>query len=321
MWLVRPIRNSRAVSSKVETRRQQLTLGAIVLSIAISGCASKAPPQTDQAFFRNEYALDTHGRKTWFDHLVEVDPGGIKTTLAPDYDQVAPERIAVLPFADNGGAQYVVDKIALTHRKGDEQADWAWTDSNRLRRAVDGYLSEREFLVENMIQVDQVMKRHNIRNEEELKKVPPETLGRWLGVDAVVYGEVTHYEAWYAALVSAYQVGVNVRMVSTHDGRELFAADGSRYSVDLRPAFDPVDILVNSGLSLLELRDVTLARAEEENAREIVLRIPRSERLQNQLMEEASATPEPPAEESIQMVAAPRIPSDVQPASMTYVSP
>jgi hypothetical protein len=53
-------------------------------------------------------------------------------------------------------------------------------------------------------------------------------------------------------------------------------------------AFDPLGIAINSGLSLLELRDVTLARAEEEAAREIVLRIPRSQRLQSQLIEEVS---------------------------------
>jgi hypothetical protein len=53
------------------------------------------------------------------------------------------------------------------------------------------------------------------------------------------------------------------------------------------PAFDPMDIAINSGLTLLELRDVTLARAEEEAAREIVLRIPRSEKLRAELVEQA----------------------------------
>jgi hypothetical protein len=109
------------------------------------------------------------------------------------------------------------------------------------------------------------------------------------GVDAVVYGEVTHYESFYAALVSAWQVAANVQMVSTHNGEALFVATGSRYAVDLMPAFDPIDIAINSGLTLLELRDVTLARAEEEDTREIVLRIPRSSRLEAQLIEEAQS--------------------------------
>jgi hypothetical protein len=259
----------------------------IVGSVALSGCASTKANYDDRTFFRNEEGLETHGRKTWFDHLVELDPGGLKTHLAADYDQAAPEKIAVLPFTDRGNAQFVVDKIALTHRTDGEQADWAWTDANRMRRAVNGYLASREFLEANIIQVDAILQAHGIDSEKKLAQVPPQTLGKWLGVDAVVYGDVLHYDAYYAFLMSAWQVGADVKMVSTNNGEELFSADGSRYSVNFMPAFDPVDIAINSGLSLLELRDVTLARAEEEDAREIVLRIPRSEKLKSELIEEA----------------------------------
>jgi len=259
----------------------------IVGSIALTGCSQTAPKYDQRTFFREEQGLDTHGRKTWFDHLVELDPGNLNTHVAADYDQLAPERIAVLPFTDRGSAQFVVDKIPLTHRTDGEQADWAWTDANRMRRSVNGYLASREFLEANMIQVDEILKEHGIDSEQKLEKVPPQMLGKWLGVDAVVYGNIHHYDAYYVFLLSAWQVGANVRMVSTHNGEELFSADGSRYSVNFMPAFDPMDIAINSGLSLLELRDVTLARAEEEDAREIVLRLPRSEKLKDELIEEA----------------------------------
>jgi hypothetical protein len=262
------------------------TVVLVLGSVGLGGCS-----QTDREsrpFFRHEYGLDSHGRKTWFDHVVELDPGRMKTSIAPDYEAVAPQTIAVLPFSDRGSANYVVDKIPLTHRNTDERADWAWTDANRMRRAVTGYLATREFIEGNLIQIDAVLKQHGIDSGEKLAQVPPATLGKWLGVDAVIYGEVTRYEAYYALLVSAWQVGADVRMVSTRTGQELFSATGSRYSVNLQLAFDPLGIAINSGLSLLELRDVTLARAEEEAAREIVLRIPRSQRLQSQLIEEAS---------------------------------
>ncbi len=259
--------------------------GLLILGSALSGCASQTNYQ-DRTFFRDEYGLDTHGRKTWFDRAVELDPGQLKIHTADDYEQAAPARIAVLPFADRGSAQFVVDKIPLTHRDGQEQADWAWTDGNRMRRAVNGFLASREFLDANLIQVDAVLRQHKIDSEEKLMQVPPQTLGKWLGVDAVVYGEVTHYDAYYAFLLSGWQVGANIRMVSTHNGEELFSAEGSRYDVDFSPAFDPVDIAINSGFSLLQLRDVELARAEEEDAREIVLRLPRSEKLKSELIEE-----------------------------------
>ncbi|MFZ0660656.1 MAG: hypothetical protein WAM05_18190, partial [Candidatus Binataceae bacterium] len=116
---------------------------------------------------------------------------------------------------------------------------------------------------------------------------PPQTLGKWLGVDAVVYGRITHYEAYYAGLISAWQVSADVKMVSTQDGEQIFAAQGSRYDVNLQPAWDPIDIAINSAMGLLQLRDIELARSEEDDAREIVLRIPRSQRLERNLVEEA----------------------------------
>lgn len=276
----------RSGSCRTILRHIPLALVSLAILGPLAGCGTQTNYQ-DRTFFRDEYGLETHGRKTWFDHLVELDPGVPRTQVAANYEQDAPAKIAVLPFADRGSAQYVVDKIPLTHRNDGEQADWSWTDGNRMRRSFDGYLASREFLVANLIQVDAILRQHGINTEEKLDQVPPQTLGKWLGVDAVVYGEVTHYEAFYALLISGWQVGANVKMASTHTGEQLFAAKGSRYAVNFAPAFDPVDIAINSGLSLLELRDVTLARAEEEDAREIALRIPRSEKLKNALVEEA----------------------------------
>src|SRR3984893_14168187 len=148
----------------------------VVSSFVLSGCASTKSNYDERTFFRDEQGLETHGRKTWFDHLVELDPGALKVHLAADYEQAAPQKIAVLPFSDRGNAQFVVDKISLTHRTDGEQADWAWTDANRMRRAVNGYLASREFVEANMIQVDAILKEHGIDSEKKLEQVPPKTL-------------------------------------------------------------------------------------------------------------------------------------------------
>jgi Putative bacterial lipoprotein (DUF799) len=165
------------------------------------------------------------------------------------------------------------------------------------------------------------MKEHRIYDATSLARISPQALGQLLGVDAVVYGEVTHYEAYYLALVSAYQVGVRIRTVSTHDGRELFSAEGSRYDVDVAPAFDPVDIAINSAFTLLQLRDIVLARAEDESAREIILRIPRSQRLQDELIEEASEAPSQAKQEDVATLlrdSGPQLRYDIEHASATH---
>ncbi len=252
-----------------------------------AGCSTQN--QETRPFFLPEQGIESHGRKTWFDHLVELDPGRVHFQVAADYADDPPERIAVLPFTDHGSAQYVVDKIPLTFRDAQRRQEWAWTYANRLRRSFTGELAEREFVVIPLVGIDTVLADHGINDWENLQAVPSEQLGRWLGADTVVYGEVLHYEAYYAFLVSGWNVGVRVRVVSTRDGHELFSATDKRFSVDLQPAFDPMSIAINSGLSLLELRDVTLARAEDEVSREIAFRIPVSSRALADLQEAARA--------------------------------
>ena len=79
-------------------------------------------------------------------------------------------------------------------------------------------------------------------------------------------------------------------MVSTHNGEQLVSFYGSRYDMNFSPALDPEDILINSAESLLQLRDVELARSEQEVCRELVLRIPVSENLRLQISREALET-------------------------------
>jgi hypothetical protein len=263
-----------------------LLLSAVVIPLA--GCASTSPDTGEaRPFYQKEHLVTQHGRKTWFDRVVELDPGGLEVDMKDDYLNRPPAVIAPMPFTDRGSAQYVVDKIPLTFRNEEERNQWAWTDAQRLRRAMVGYLSEREFDVVNPIKVDAVLKKHGINNDDQLHDVSVLTLGRWFDCDAVLYGQVNHYEAFYFGPLAGYIVGVDARLVSTHDGETLMRSSGSRYAVNFLPALDLQDILINSAESLLQLRDVVLARSEEEVARELVLRIPPSDKLRAQMQRQA----------------------------------
>lgn len=261
----------------------------VVLMGAVAGCA--ANNYEARPFFQHEYGVETHGRKTLLDRIVETDPGGFKVYVSPGYFLAPPERLAVLPFEDLGSANFVVDKIALTDRGRQQRFNWAWTDSQRLRRAMQGYLSQREFVMANLIGVDAVLKSHGIKTPRQLYSLAPQQLGRWLGVDAVVYGKVLNYDGYYLFLVAAWHVGIEVRIVSTHTGQTLIHATGNRYDVQVLPAIDIQDMAINSLQNLLQLRDINLARSEEEACREVVLRIPVSAKLEELLAQQAVAQP------------------------------
>jgi hypothetical protein len=247
-----------------------------MLLVLLTGCASTQPQS--RPFFQPEQEVATHGRKAWYDRVLEADPGFGSVMVAGDYQERPPRKIAVLPFADHGNGDYLLDKIQVKPRSEEERNKWAWTHANRVRRALTGELATREFFIVPLLTIDAVLADRGITSWVQLNAVPSEELGRWLDADTVVYGELLSYEAYYAFLVSAWRVSARVRMVSTLDGHEIFSCTNRRYSSTVLPAIDPIDIAINSVLSLIQLRDISLARTEYEVGREIVLRLPKAER-------------------------------------------
>ena len=257
--------------------RCQLEVLLILLAL-LGGCASTQHQQPQsRPFFLTEEEVATHGRKTWFDRLYETDPGGVACESAGDYQERPPRKIAVLPFVDQGTGSYLVNKVSIKTRNEEELNRWSWTHTNRVRRALAGELATREFLIVPLFTVDAVLASHGITDRDKLKAVPPEELGRWLDADTVVYGELLSYEAYYAFLVAAWKVKAGVKMVSTQDGHEIFSCTDLRYSSSVTVVIDPIDIGINSVVSLFALRDITLARAEYEVGREIALGLPRAQ--------------------------------------------
>ena len=252
-----------------------LAVGAVML---LSGCSAAVPEYKSRPFFLNEEEVATHGRKAWYDRIIELDPGGAEFTVAANYQQAPPKNIAVLPFTDLGDGNFVVDNIPLIPRNDEERARFGWSHANRLRRAFAGDLATREFTITPLLAIDAVLTERGISDFDKLSTVSPMEIGHWLHADALVYGEVTDYKAYYGFLIDAWRVAARVRMVSTRDGHELFACTDARYSTNLTPVIDPIDIGINSVMNLFDLRDITLARAEYEVGREIVLRLPVAER-------------------------------------------
>src|SRR5262249_6023145 len=138
---------------RIYTRQVTYWLAYLVVTIlACAGCATVS--YQERPFFLQEQGLETHGRKTWFDRLVEFDPGKTQFQVAADYAQDPPRRIAILPFVDRGSANFVVNKIPLSFRDKKEQEEWAWTYANRLRRDLTGYLAQQEVTVVNLLNID-----------------------------------------------------------------------------------------------------------------------------------------------------------------------
>jgi hypothetical protein len=75
--------------------------------VVIAGCSTTntAPQYQTRPFFLSEEDTATHGRKSWFDRIIETDPGVTDYVVAADYQEQPPRRIAVLPFVDHGNGE------------------------------------------------------------------------------------------------------------------------------------------------------------------------------------------------------------------------
>ena len=120
-----------------------MILGMLPLALSLlAGCSTASTQYKSRPFFLSEEEVATHGRKAWYDRIVELDPGRAEFTVAADYQQAPPKKIAVLPFTDLGQGEYVVDKLPLLPRSDQERARWGWSHANHVRRAFAGSVAK-----------------------------------------------------------------------------------------------------------------------------------------------------------------------------------
>lgn len=74
---------------------------------------------------------------------------------------------------------------------------WNWTYANRVRRFFFGHFSAREFEDIDIRFIDKVLQGLGISTPNDLNSFPPQELGRILGADALIYGEIVDYKNSY----------------------------------------------------------------------------------------------------------------------------
>ncbi|TFE69354.1 hypothetical protein A7Q09_05545 [Methylacidiphilum sp. Yel] len=238
------------------------------------GCSGIRTPPEEQKLFLKEPSISNHGRKTLYDHVVDIDPGRIKSRTSSLFYELPPKSIAVLPFVNKDSGNFYLDKVALTNRNPQWKEQYRWTRAQRVRKLIYGNLAQREYYPIKLEKVDTVLKEHGIKNSTDLSKISPEVLGAWLNADAVIYGIVKNYESYYAGIICGYSIATDVQMISTKTGDQLFYSSASRNQVGFDFGLNPTDLAINMIANGTYLRDVVLRRAEEDISREIVLRIP-----------------------------------------------
>ncbi|NOZ23512.1 MAG: hypothetical protein GXP25_20745 [Planctomycetes bacterium] len=129
----------------------------------------------------------------------------LKTRMAADFDPVKPMRVAVLPFTVKKKSQ----------RKGAE----------KVRRAFAAKLQESNLEVADIAYVDRILAMNGWQNAGELQTIPPQELGESLGVDALIYGEVTQWDKLYVVVHAHGAMAAKANMVDAHTGKWLWSSE------------------------------------------------------------------------------------------------
>ncbi len=248
----------------------------LAISLIVTGCGSSEKRRTtgDEPFFQQEKGLTEHGKKKTIDRIYQIDPGDKEFKVSDKFQTDPPRKIAILPFDNLVGGNYILNEIPIPRFSDKKKDGWNWTYANRVRRFFFGHFAAREFEDVELMYIDKLLQELGILTPNELYNIPPQELGRMLDADALIYGQITDYKNSYYTLFAQIRIGLRIRCVSTEDGSVLFEGEHKRYDNDIRVATNPFDFVIASFQNYMSLRDVYAARASEEVARELVMRIP-----------------------------------------------
>jgi hypothetical protein len=249
----------------------------LLISLIAAGCSSNNGVRRttgEEPFFQKETGLAEHGKKSTIDRIYQIDPGDKVFEISDKFYTDPPRRIAILPFDNLVGGNYILNSVPIPRFSDKETDGWNWTYANRLRRFFFGHFAVREFVDIELMYVDKMLQALGILTPNDLYKIPAQELGKILDADALIYGQVTEYKNSYYLLYKQIRIGLHIKCVSTEDGTIIFEGEQVRHDNDIRVATNPFDFAIASFQNSMSMRDVYAARASEEVARELVIRIP-----------------------------------------------
>jgi len=211
--------------------------------------------------------------KTTVDRIYELDPSG-GLFIHPQMEVNPPQSLAVLPFRSlvGEGRAEASQRLLLTIRGKKEGSPEILAQEMRL--SFYGQLSQLPFQILHPVHVDCRLKAKGLESWEDLSVMTIREMGELLGVEAVIFGEITHFDYYYAFLYTQLAAGLRLEMFSTSSGETLWRYNDSRRDHTIRVALDPLSLAVGLFQAIFSLRAINMTRAMDEICREAVAHLP-----------------------------------------------
>lgn len=171
----------------------------------------------------------------------------------PFIEKAKPQTVAVLPFLNRAES-----------KQGQEE----------VRRGFYNHFSSLPFRDMEIHRVDNLLRKAGIADPEAIARTPATELGKILGVDAVVYGEITDFDKLFAVVYSAVSVGAEIKMYDTKTGNFLWSGKHVSRIHEGGISTSPIGIIATIIATAMNIRDIQLLRACDDLFRDMVKTIP-----------------------------------------------
>jgi cell division septation protein DedD len=168
--------------------------------------------------------------------------------LAWSHNQPVARRICVLPFTDQTSTPGLAGQV---------------------RRSVAGHLSVKRFSDAELFEIDD-----NLEKLSGWKNQPAQQIGRTLGCDALLYGEVLRAGRLYLAVYSQLTLEGAIHLVDVATGQTLLK---DSYTTRFRAAgvpLSPLAVVPSAVMNLNNLTDSQMVRAVDDLGRHLADKVP-----------------------------------------------
>jgi hypothetical protein len=211
--------------------------------------------------------------KTPVERVYELDPKG-KIYISPALKVNPPRTVALLPFRSLVGEGRIQRSRSLFNSLTGRNEVHPEYLEEKMRQSFFGQFSQLEFEHVKLSRVDRILKSAELDSWEKIRSIRPQRLGELLGADALVFGQVTHFDYYYAFLYSQLAVGLSLEMVDSRTGEVIWKVHDARRDHTVRVVYDPIAVVVGLFQVGFAMRPINMMRAMDEISRELVATIP-----------------------------------------------
>ncbi len=164
-----------------------------------------------------------------------------------------PQTVAVLPFVNQ------------------TESDFAYVV---VRRTMFNHFASKNYRMLHWKDVDSQLQLAGLETAEAANAKTPEELMKILGVDGLIYGNITHYDKEFAGIASRVSVGVEMLFLNS-EGKRIWAVKDVERSYAGGVSTSPVGLLMNALVAAKHVYgDINLYRAADELGRELAKQMP-----------------------------------------------